>query len=155
MKVSYEYTKDEYKKFLLKSRIKNNIFLFIIGLLLYLYFTYNKISLLYLPLFLLGLIVLIIMLNKLYIVTTFKVNDMLNYNLYGKYILELTPNKFSVTVNKTKTDYKYKQVKKIIENKNSFLLKFNKSRDSLIFEKKNFTLDDYNKIINIFKEKIN
>ena len=32
-----------------------------------------------------------------------KLNDMLNYNLYGKFTLELTPNKFSLTINKIKT----------------------------------------------------
>ena len=80
---------------------------------------------------------------------------MLNYNLYGKFTLELTPNKFSLTINKIKTDYKYKQIKKIIEKKNSFTLKFNKSKDSLIFEKKNFNEKDYLKVIEIFKEKTN
>ena len=138
MKINYEYTKEEYKKFLLKGRIINNIVLFIIGIGIYLYFSWNKISLMYFPLYIIGLALIIFILNILYVWATFKVNDMLNYNLYGKFTLELTPNKFSLTVNKIKTDYKYKQIKKIIENKNSFTLKFNKSKDSLIFEKKNF-----------------
>lgn len=155
MKINYEYTKDDYKKFLLKSRIINNIVLFIIGIGIYLYFSWNKISLMYLPLYIFGLALIIVILNMLYVWATFKVNDMLNYNLYGKFTLELTPNKFSLTVNKIKTDYKYKQIKKIIENKNSFTLKFSKSIDSLIFEKKNFNEKDYIKVIEMFKEKIN
>lgn len=154
MKINYEYTKDDYKKFLLKSRIINNIVLFIIGIGIYLYFSWNRISLIYLPLYIFGLTLIIVILNILYVWATFKVNDMLNYNLYGKFTLELTPNKFSLTVNKIKTDYKYKQIKKIIEKKNSFTLKFNKSKDSLIFEKKNFTEKDYIKVIEMFKEKI-
>ena len=154
MKINYEYTKDDYKKFLLKGRIINNIVLFVIGIVIYLYFSWDKISLMYLPLYILGLVLIIFVLNILYVWATFKVNDMLNYNLYGKFTLELTPNKFSVTVNKIKTDYKYKQIKKIVENKNSFTLKFNKSRDSLIFEKKNFNEKDYLKVIEMFKEKI-
>ena len=154
MKVNYEYTKEDYKKYILKSRIKNNIVLFIIGLVIYLYFSYNKISLIYLPLFIIGLILVIILLNALYILSTFKVNDMLNYNLFGKYTLELTPNKFSLTINKIKTDYKYNKIKKIIEKNSYFILKFNKNRDSLIFEKKNFSEKDYIKVIEMFKEKI-
>ena len=154
MKINYEYTKDDYKKFLLKGRIINNIVLFVIGIVIYLYFSWDKISLMYLPLYILGLVLIIFVLNILYVWATFKVNDMLNYNLYGKFTLELTPNKFSLTVNKIKTDYKYKQIKKIVENKNSFTLKFNKSRDSLIFEKKNFNEKDYLKVIEMFKEKI-
>ena len=74
-----------------------------------------------------GLVLIIVVLNILYIWGVFKVNDMMNYNLYGKFTLELTPNKFSLTVNKIKTDYKYKQIKKHaaarnkkIENKNDF-----------------------------------
>lgn len=154
MKVNYEYTKDDYKKFLLKSRIINNIVLFVIGIVIYLYFSWNKISLMYLPLYMLGLILVILVLNLLYVWATLKVNDVLNYNLYGKFTLELTPNKFSLTINKIKTDYKYKQIKKIVEKKNGFTLKFNKSRDSLIFEKKNFSDKDYIRVIEMFKEKI-
>jgi len=151
MKINYKYTKEDYKKYLLKNRIKNNVVLFIIGLVIYLYFLYNKISLV---LYIIGLILVIILLNALYVWATFKVNDMMNYNLYGKYILELTPNKFSLTINKNKTDYKYNKIKKIIEKNNYFILKFNKSRDSLIFEKKNFSDKEYIKVIEMFKEKI-
>ena len=154
MKVKYEYTKYDYEKFLLKSRFKKNIVLFIICLFIYLYFSYNKVSLLFLPIFILGLILVIFLLNKLYIIATFKVNDMMNYNLYGKYTLELTPNKFSITVNKCKTDYKYNQIKKLKINKDNFVLKLNKNRDSLIFENKNFNNEDYNKMIEMFKNKI-
>lgn len=154
MKINYEYTKDDYKKFLLKSRIINNIVLFMIGIGIYLYFSWNKISLIYLPLYVFGLVLIIFILNILYVWGVFKVNDMMSYNLYGKFTLELTPNKFSLTVNKIKTDYKYKQIKKIKENKNSFTLKFSKNRDSLFFEKKNFNEKDYIKVIEMFKEKI-
>jgi len=151
MKINYKKIKEDYKKYLLKNRIKNNVVLFIIGLVIYLYFLYNKISLV---LYIIGLILVIILLNALYVWATFKVNDMMHYNLYGKYILELTPNKFSLTINKNKTDYKYNKIKKIIEKNNYFILKFNKSRDSLIFEKKNFSDKEYIKVIEMFKEKI-
>lgn len=155
MKVNYEYTKEEYKKYLLKNRLVNNIVLFIVGIIIYLYFSYNKISLIYLPLYIIGLIIIIILLNLLYVWASIKASDMLNYNLYGKFTLELTPNKFSLTINKIKTDYKYKQVKKLIEKKNYFILKFQKNKDSLIFEKKNFTDEEYLKVIKMFNEKIN
>ena len=154
MKINYEYTKEDYKKFLLKSRIKNNIILFIIGVAIYLYFSYNKISLIYLPLFIIGLVIAIILLNLLYVFAQLKVNEMLNYNTYGKYTLELTPNKFSVTVNKRKTDYKYNKLRKIEKRKNNFKIKFKNSREYLTFEKKFFTEEEYEKIIKMFEEKI-
>ena len=154
MKVNYEYTKEEYKKYLLKNRLINNIVLFVIGIIIYFYFAYNKISLVYLPLYIIGLITIIFLLNLLYVWASIKASDMLNYNLYGKFTLELTPNKFSLTINKIKTDYKYKKIKKIIEKKNYFILKFEKNKDSLIFEKKNFTDEEYLKVIKMFNEKI-
>ena len=155
MKVNFEYTKKEYKKYLLRSRTLNNIILFIIGVSIYLFFSLNKISLIFLPLFIIGLIVVIMSLNLLYVCAQVKVNEMLNYNTYGKYIVELTPNKFSVTVNKSKVDYKYNQIKKIVESKKYFKIKLKKTREYLIFEKKFFTLEEYNRMINLFKEKIN
>ena len=94
MKVNYEYTKEEYKKYLLKGRLVSNIVLFVIGIAIYLYFTLNKISLLYLPLFIIALLIVIYLLNLLYIFLQIKVNNMLNNNVCGKYTLELTPNKF-------------------------------------------------------------
>lgn len=154
MKVSFEYTKEEYKKYLLRSRLINNIVLFIIGIIIYLVLTLNKISLVYLPLFVIGLIVLIFLVNKLYVIAYLKVNDMLNYNTYGKYTIELTPNKFSVTLNKSKMDYKYNKISKIIVRKNYFKVKFKNSREYLTFEKKMFNENDYNKMIEMFKEKI-
>jgi len=155
MKVNFEYTKDEYKKYLLRSRIVNNIILFIIGISTYLYFSLNKISLIYLPLFIIGLIIVIMLLNLLYVFAQIKVNEMLNYNVYGKYVVELTPNKFSVTVNKSKVDYKYNQIKKIVVRKNNFKVKFKNTREYLTFEKKFFTREEYEKITKMFKEKIN
>lgn len=154
MKVSFEYTKEEYKKYLLRSRRINNVILFIVGVAIYLYISLNKISLMYLPLFMIGLLLVIILLNILYVFAQLKVNEMLNYNVYGKYILELTSNKFSVTINKIKTDYKYNKIKKIVERKNDFKIKLKKSRDYLTFEKKFFEEIEYNKIIKMFKEKI-
>ena len=153
MKVSFNYTYKDYKKYLLNSRKVNNIVLFIVGIIIYLYSSYNKISLFYLPLFIAGLLVFLILLNLLYVFAQIKVNEMLNYNMYGKYILELTPNKFSITLNNKKTDYKYNQIKKVVVSKNYFKLKFNKSREYLSFEKRFFKEDEYNKIINMFKEK--
>ena len=154
MKVSFEYTKKEYEKYLIRSRKVNNIVLLIIGIAVYLLLSYNKISLIYLPLFIIVCLFIIILINKLYLVCYFKVNQMLNYNTYGKYILELTPNKFSLTVNNSKTDYKYNKIKKIIERKKYFKVKFEGLRDYLVFEKIKFNEDDYNKIIKMFKEKV-
>lgn len=154
MKVSYDYTEKDLKKFLIKSRLVNNIVLFIICLSIYLIFTIKTISLVFLPIAIVVLLVLLYLLNKLYAMAYVKVNYMLNYNLCGKYTIELTPNKFSVTVNSKKVDYKYKQIKKIKENKNTFKLVFQKRKDSLIFEKKFFNPSDYEKMMTMFKEKI-
>ena len=155
MKVNFEYTKEEYKKYLLRSRFVNNIVLFIIGVGLYLWLSLDKISLIYLPLVIIGLIALIFLLNKLYVYTYLKANELMNYNTYGKYIVELTPNKFSITLNKKKTDYKYNKISKVVERKKYFKVKFKNSREYLTFEKKLFNIKDYNKMITMFKEKIN
>lgn len=155
MKVSFEYTKKDYKNYLLKSRIVNNIIFFVVGIVIYLYFSFNKISILYLSLFIICLTIFIILLNLLYVAAQVKVNEILNYNIYGKYLIELTSNKFSVTINKLKTDYKYNKIKKIVETKNNFKIKFKNSREYLTFEKKFFNEDNYKKIMQIFKEKIN
>ena len=94
-------------------------------------------------------------LNILYVFAQLKVNEILNSNIYGKYTLALTTNKFSVTINKAKTDYKYNKIKKIVEGKNSFKIKLKTSREYLTFEKKFFDEENYKKIIKMFKEKIN
>ena len=154
MKVTYEYTEKEYKRFLISSRKINNILLFILGLGIYLYLTLNKTPMWYIPIFVIILIIVIVLLNLLYIFLYTKVNSMLNYNTYGKYILELTPNKFSLTINNSKVDYKYNNIKKFKVHKNSFQIKFYHSRDNLIFEKKMFKDEEYNKIIEYFKGKI-
>ena len=154
MKVNFEYTRDEYKKYLLRSRLINNIVLFVIGICIYLYFSLGKISLIYLPLFIIGLLIAITLLNLLYVFAQVKVNEMLNYNTYGKYIVELASNKFSVTVNKSKVDYKYNQINKIEQRKNYFKIKLKNSREYLVFEKKFFKEEDYKKMIKMFKEKI-
>ena len=57
MKVNFVYDKKDYKKFLIRSRLVNNIVLFIIGTGFYLFFSYNKISLAILPLFMVVLVV--------------------------------------------------------------------------------------------------
>ena len=155
MKVNFEYTKSDYKKYLIRSRTINNIILFIVGLGIYLYFSLNKISLIFLPLFIIGLILLIYLLNLLYVFMYLKVNDMLNYNTYGKYTLELTPNKFSLTINKSKTDYKYNSISKIVDKNKYFKIKFKKSREYLTFEKNVFKEEEYNKVLEMFKAKSN
>ena len=154
MKLNYEYTLKDYKRFLIKSRVINNIVLFIIGLSIYLYLTFNKTPLWYIPIFIVVLLVAIMLLNIIYVALTIRVNNMLNYNTYGKYCLELTPNKFSLTVNRSKVDYKYNSIRKFKVHKNSFQIKFYKSRDNLIFEKRLFNESDYNKAIEYFKDRI-
>ena len=37
MKVNFEYTRDEYKKYLLRNRLTNNIVLFVIGIIIFLF----------------------------------------------------------------------------------------------------------------------
>lgn len=154
MKLKFEYTKDDYKKYLIKSRRINNIVLFIIGIVVYLFLTLNKVSIYFLPIFIIGLIIVIYLLNLLYVFAQLKVCNMLNYNTIGNYTLELTPNKFSVTLNKSKTDYKYNSIKKIVEHKSYFTIKLNKTRDCLTFEKNKFTEKDYIDMLEYFKNKI-
>ena len=154
MKLNYEYTEKDYKKFLIKSRRINNIVLFIIGLSIYLYLTFNKTPFWHIPIFIVILIITIILLNLIYVFLTMKVNNMLNYNTYGKYCLELTPNKFSLTVNRSKIDYKYNNIKKFKVHKDNFQIRIYNSIDNIIFEKRLFTESDYNKAIEYFKDRI-
>ncbi len=155
MKVNYEYTRKHYKNFLYRSRIISNIILFIICLGIYLYFSREVVPLIYLPLFIISLIVLIILLNVAYVHAYLKVNEMLNNTSYGKCTLELTPNKFSLTINKSKTDYKYNNIRRIIVKKNCFIVKFKNRREYLTFEKNLFTEKEYNDIIKELKNKSN
>lgn len=155
MKVSYVYTKNDFKKYLIKARMINNLVLLVIGIIIYLIFSINKISLLFLPIYILILLFAIFLLNILYVFAYFKLNSMLNYDTYGKYVLELTPNKFSLTINGHKTDYKYNSIKRVREKKHEFVILFKQGREKLTFEKKLFKTDEYSKILNAFKNKVN
>lgn len=155
MKLSFEYSKKDYKKFLIRSRLINNIILFIIGTALYIYLGYNKIPMYTLPIFMIGLVIVIFILNLIFAALYIKANDMLNNPTYGKYVLELTQNKFSVTVNGRKIDYKYKDIKKIKVNKKELNLKMNKRRETLTFEKIKFKEDEFKKVVELFKKRAN
>ena len=153
MKVNFVYDKKEYKWFLIKSRLTNNIVLFIIGTGFYIYLGYNKIPWVILPLFMLSLVVVIFLLNIIYATLYVKANDMLNNPTYGKYTLELAQNKFSVTANKRKIDYKYKDIKKISVNKKELNLKMKKRRENLTFERKKIKESDFEKVVELFKKR--
>ena len=155
MKVNFVYDKKDYKKFLIKSRLINNIVLFILGTIFYLFLSYNKISLLILPLFMIGLVIVIFILNIIFATLYIKANDMLNNPTYGKYTLELTQNKFSITVNKRKIDYKYKDIKKIKVTNKDLNLKMNKRRGTLTFEKTKFKESDFDKLVELFQKRTN
>ena len=155
MKIKFEYTEKDYKKHLIKSRRINNITIFVLGLTIYLLITKNNVSLLFLPLFIIGLLVIIVLLNVLFVCLKIKLDKMTNNKAYGKYVVELTPNKFSVTINNRKKDYKYKNIKKIVEHKDMFKIKFKKSREYLTFEKNIIGDSEYKDLLKSFKEKIN
>ena len=155
MKVNFVYDKKDYKKFLIRSRLINNIILFIIGTGCYLFLSYNKISLLILLLFMIGLVIIIFLLNLIFASLYIKANDMLNNPTYGKYTLELTQNKFSVTVNKRKIDYKYKDIRKIKVTNKDLNLKMNKRRETLTFEKIKFKKSDFDKVVELFQKRTN
>ena len=155
MKVNFVYDKKDYSKFLIKSRLINNIVLFIIGTVFYLFLSYNKISLLILPLFMIALVIIIFILNIIFAALYIKANDMLNNPTYGKYTLELTQNKFSITVNKRKIDYKYKNIRKIKVTNKALNLKMNKRRETLTFEKIKFNEKDFDKVVELFQKRAN
>ena len=155
MKVNFVYDKKDYKKFLIRSRLINNIILFIIVTGFYLFLSYNKISLLILPLFMIALVIIIFILNIIFAALYIKANDMLNNPTYGKYTLELTQNKFSITVNKRKIDYKYKNIRKIKVTNKALNLKMNKRRETLTFEKIKFNEKDFDKVVELFQKRAN
>ena len=70
-------------------------------------------------------------------------------------VLKLVEGNEIIDEESEKVINKYKDVKKIVEKKDCFEIKFKKGRDYLTFEKKFFTEEEYTKAINMFKEKIN
>lgn len=155
MKVNFGYDKKEYKWFLIKSRWINNIVLFIIGTGFYIYLGYSKIPWMILPFFMITLAIVIFLLNIIYAALYIKANHMLNNPTYGKYTLELAQNKFSITVNKRKLDYKYQDIKKIKVTKKELNLRMKKRRENLTFERKKFKESDFNKMVELFKKRSN
>lgn len=149
MKLTYEYTKKDLIKYLFKSRIINNIILFVLLMLIYIIFL-KGFNLLLTVFVIFGAIILI---NILYVVLYIYVNKKLGHDVYGKYTLELDKNKFSLKLNKKKVEYKYSSIKKVKECKNLLKIKFKKSREFLTFEKRLFNKKDYNNLVKAFKEK--
>lgn len=155
MKVNYQYSKKDIKKYLFKNRLINNLILLILGVIIYICLTYKNISLIYLPLFILGLALILFIINIIYIEVYLKVMNNINYEMYGKYELELKGGQFILKVNNTSTSYKYNNIKKLKIKKNYFIVKLKNSREYLTFEKKLFSEENYNKVLDIFKSKIN
>mgnify|MGYP004607656773 FL=1 len=155
MKVGYEYSKKDIKKYLLKNRWLNNLILLIIGTIIYIGLSINDVPLYFLPIFILGLMLVLFILNIIYVNIYLMVMDRINYNMYGKYSLELKGNSFTITVNNSPTTYKYNNIKYIKEHNNYFIVKMNYNREYFTFEKKYFSASDYKKILKTFKSKIN
>lgn len=155
MKVEYGYTKSDIRKYLFKNRIINNLILLVIGIIIYLSTTYGKISLKFLPLFIFVLTVVLIILNIIYIEIYLIAMKNINYEIYGKYTLELKGGTFIVKVNNSSTTYKYNNIKSLKEHKKYFIIKLKGTKEYLTFEKKLFKKEDYDKLLETFKKKIN
>ena len=162
MKISYELTKKDLSKYLIKGRFKNNVFLFIIFTLVYFYLRKDNINnnfsniLLWYGILIICFIIFIFILDRIYTKLYIFVGDKLNNKSYGKYTISLDNKKFSISIDSKKIDYKYNMVKKIKEKKNCFYVITNSRKDSFIFEKNFFkNEEEYNKFLNYFKEKTN
>ena len=149
MKFNYEYTKKDLINYLIKSKLISNLILFVFLITIYIIF-FKTFYLFWTIVVILGSIILI---NLVYIFLYILINKKIGRDVYGKYTLELAQNKFSIKIGKTKKDYKYTDIRKIIERKNFFVIKLRRSINFLIFERRLFNKKDYGKLVKEFKEK--
>lgn len=149
MNIRYVYTKKEYKKYLYKSKLLNNIILLLsILLILYLFFKNKLVFKFYI--YIIGITLIMIIFNLIYVslYTRFK------KGIYGVHELDLKDDYFTLKVNNNLSEYSYKNIKKLKEKDKYLLIIFKRSKEYLIIEKNKISIKDYNKLIKLLKLKI-
>ena len=161
MKFEYNWTKDDLKKELLERRKITNIIFLIIGILLYIYVMYtgivsnifdNKIILLYGLIYTLILSIILFITTKLYVLYSIKKNDRNTNKAYGVYKVVLDENSITVSINNDKISYKYKDITKFKQRKNSFFIRTKEDKIGLRFNDKVLNKEDYDKLLEYMKQ---
>lgn len=141
--IKYTFTKNNFKKYLKKKRRITNLVFLIIGSLLYFYITYYLLftnpfeTFIYYLLYLVILLVVIVFFNELYCIIYIRKNK----NILGNYEVDIKTDKIIVKIDDSNYEYLNKNIKKVKNNKNYILIKFN-NHISLLFLKD--IIDDNN-----------
>lgn len=141
--IKYTFTKNDFKKYLKKKRRITNLVFLIIGSLLYFYITYYLLftnpfeTFIYYLLYLVILLVVIVFFNELYCIIYIRKNK----NILGNYEVDIKTDKIIVKIDDSNYEYLNKNIKKVKNNKNYILIKFN-NHISLLFLKD--IIDDNN-----------
>lgn len=144
--IKYQFTKKDFKKYLIQKRKKTNIIFLIFGSLLYFYITFYLIlenpieNLLFYGLYLIVMIILIFIFNQLYCFINIRKN-----NICGNYQVDIKEDKIIVNINEKKYEYLNKNIKKIIKKKNYIQIKYT-NKISLLFIKNILDSNDYQNI---------
>ena len=150
--IEYEFTKNDFKKYLKHKRFITNLIFLIFGSLLYFYYIFYIIltnpfeSFIYYFLYLFIMLVLIILFNEIYCIINIRKN-----NIFGKYKVDIKKDKIIVNIDNNTHEYLKKDIKKIIIKNKYIQIKYN-NHLSLLFIKEIINNNDYNKILDSVKK---
>ena len=163
MSFEYEWNKEDLKKELINKRKRANVIFFILGILMYIYFTYyaiiskmfdNK----YIFAFGLGYVsilgAVLLISTKLYISYSLKKNDKKTSNAYGIYKVVLNDDSINVSVNDININYKYSDISKFKKNKKQFFICTKDDKIGLLFKKKVIGAEKYKELLEYIEKNI-
>lgn len=135
MSFTYEINHETLKKMLINNNWKYSIFALVIGIFIFLFslidmfLIFPLITILFVILFVMILLLIIKILNNLIVELLIKINEKNNIN-YGVFKVKITKN----AIAEDKLNIKFKNIKKIIYDKNYIYIKYkNDSSDDLIY----------------------
>ena len=163
MSIEYEWNKEDLKKELIKSRKKTNIIFFIIGILMFIYFTYYAlISKAYDNKYIIGygigyialLLAILLISTKIYVASRLRKNSKDTSDAYGLYKLIVDDKCVSVSINDLKIKYDYKDIVKIKKKKDKFQIFTKEDKIGLTFKKSVLGEENYNKLLECIQKNI-
>ena len=150
--IEYEFTNQDFKKYLVHKRFTTNLVFLIFGSLLYFYYIFYIIvsnpfeAFIYYFLYLIIMLILIVLFNKIYCYINIRKN-----NIFGKYKVDIKKDKIIVNIDNNNHEYLNKDIKIIIVKKRYIQIKYS-NHLSLLFIKELINDKDYNKILNSVKK---
>ena len=163
MNIEYNWGREDLKKELISRRKVFNVITFIIFLSLYLFCISgalfsklfdNKWLLICSLVYIVILFLLLFLTTKIYVFINLKRNDKKTDNAYGKYKIIVSDEDIKVNINNQEIIYKYCDINKLKIYKNKFIIKSKNDKIGLTF-KKALLNNDYNKLLDKIKSKIN